>query len=149
MTNSKSEPKNESVYAFLYKNRTPFARAALFGENEGSECVCGSIEFFSTPLGILVHAELCGLPSRKKTGVYHFCVREIGKSECASTCQRRSLCALMPVAYEKDGKAECTVLTRRILPSDLVGKRISVYERRRGCPKDEALAIAIGNIECL
>ena len=149
MPNTKNENNNESVYAFLYKNRTPFAKASLLGEAESDgERVCGSIEFFATPLGILVHAELCGLPKRVKTGVYHFCVREADKAACSGKCNRRSLCGIMPVAYEKDGRADCTVLTRRISPSDLEGKRIAVYERRRGCPSDEQLAVAVGNVEC-
>ena len=149
MATRKCECKTDSVYAFLYKNRTPFAKATLIGTQKGNnESAYGIVEFFSTPLGILVHAELCALPKQRKMGVYNFCVRDIEKSECGGNCNKRSLCRLMPIAYEKDGKADCSILTRRISPSDLIGKRISVYERRRGCPKEASLAIVSGDIEC-
>ncbi len=150
METLKNENKSESIYAFLYKERTPFARAKLCG-SEKTSSIRGSVEFFTTPLGVLVHAELCGLPKRRKTGVYNFCVRSGEQTECirASVGDKRSFCAVMPVAYEKDGCADCSVVTRKIVPSDLVGKRIAVYERRLGCPKDESSAVAVGNIAYL
>ena len=149
MRTSKSENNSESVYAFLYKDRTPFARAELVGADKESEA-CGCVEFFTTPLGVLIHAKLCGLPKRRKTGIYNFCVRACERNECIYSTEgdKRSLCTVMPVAYEKEGCADCSSVTRRITPSDLVFKKIVVYERRLGCPKDEFCAIASGNIAC-
>lgn len=149
MRRSKIENGSESVYAFLYKDRTPFAKAELIGTDK-TEGVSGCVEFFTTPLGVLIHAKLCGLPERRKSGVYNFCVRASAGNECiySSIGDKRSLCTVMPVAYERGGCADSSSVTRRIAPSDLVSKRIVVYERRLGCPKDELCAIATGNIAC-
>ena len=140
----------ESVYAFLYKDRMPFARARLFGkgENEGG---CGSVSFYETPLGVLVRAELCGMkrqPLRKKR-TYNFCVRDGEESACrhASAGDKRSWCALMPTAYERDGCADCAMITRKIRPADIIGKTVVVFERTAGCPRSIADAAAYGTIE--
>ena len=149
MRTSKSENNSESIYAFLYKDRTPFAKAELVGTDKSAE-VWGCVEFFTTPLGVLIHARLSGLPKRRKTGVYNFCVRASAGNECicSSIGDKRSLCTVMPVVYERGGRVDSSSVTRRIAPSDLVSKKIVVYERRFGCPKDELCAIASGNIAC-
>ena len=149
MRTSKNENDSESVYTFLYKDRTPFAKAELIGKDKANE-VCGCVEFFTTPLGVLVHAKLCGLPKRRKAGVYNFCVCASERNECiySNEDDKRSICTVMPVAYEREGCADCSSVTRRISPSDLVCKKIVGYERRLGCPKDEVCAIASGNIVC-
>ncbi len=149
MSEMKCEKDIESVYAFLYKDRTPFARAYLLGDGE-NEDVCGSVSFYETPLGVLVRAELCGLSKKGfgKRKAYNFCVRDEKQSECrcAISGDKRSLCAIMPTAYEKEGRADCVIVTRRIKPSELVGKSIAVYEKKNGCPKDTSSALAFGNV---
>ena len=149
MAEMKREKDIESVYAFLYKDRTPFARACLSGNGENGD-VRGSVSFYETPLGVLVRAELCGLSKRAfgKRKAYNFCVRDEKQSECrcASSGDKRSLCAIMPTAYEKEGRADCAVVTRRISPSELVGKNIVVYERGNGCPKNMESAVAFGGV---
>ena len=52
----------------------------------------------------------------------------------------------MPVVYEKNGSAECEMLTGKLLPSELIGKRISLYDRINGCPENIADSIANGKI---
>ena len=141
------EKDTESVYAFLYKDRAPFASARLCGEGENAG-VCGGVSFYETPLGVLVRAELCGLKKQvlRKKRAYNFCVRDERTKECLSK-DNRSLCTAMPTAYEKDGCFECVLVTRRISPSDLVGKKVVVYECSRGCPKSISDAVAYGRIE--
>lgn len=140
----------ESVYAFLYKDRTPFASASLCGEGENGS-VRGCVSFYDTPLGVLVRAELCGLTKKGlgKRKAYNFCVRDEGQTacQCASRGDKRSLCAVMPTAYEKEGRAVCATVTRRIKPTELVGKRIAVYEKRNGCPSKSGSAVAVGGVE--
>jgi hypothetical protein len=149
MAEMKCEKDIESIYAFLYKERTPFAMASLLGNGENVG-VRGSVSFYETPLGVLVRAELCGLSKRAfgKRRAYNFCVRDEKQSECrcASLGDKRSLCAIMPTAYEKEGRADCAIVTRRIKPSELVGKKIVVYEKRNGCPKDIESAVAFGGV---
>ena len=86
------EKDTDSVYAFLYKDRTPFARARLRGEGENA-CVRGSVSFYETPLGVLVRAELCGLKRRVlgKRRVYNFCVRDAGQNACQHARDRKSV----------------------------------------------------------
>jgi len=140
----------ESVYAFLYKDRTPFARARLFGEGEYAS-ICGSVSFYETPLGVLIRAELCGLSKRAfgKRKSYNFCVRDGEQSVCGCAIMgnKRSWCALMPTAYEKDGCADCVIITRKISPTDIIGKTVAVFERTNGCPKSISDTVARGRIE--
>ena len=150
MTETNREKDIESVYAFLYKERTPFARACLSGEGENAD-VRGDVLFYETPLGVLVRAELCGMKSRmiRKKRIYNFCVRDGADSACrhASAGDKRSWCAVMPTAYEKDGCADCVIITRKIRPTDIIGKTIVMFERANGCPKSVTDAVAYGRIE--
>ncbi len=150
MTETNREKDIESVYAFLYKDRTPFARACLSGKGENAD-VCGSVSFYETPLGVLVRAEVCGLKRQilRKKRMYNFCVRDGAYSACRHTSggDKRSWCAVMPTAYEKDGCADCTVITRKIRPADIIGKTVVMFERTNGCPKNTADAVAYGKIE--
>lgn len=149
MAEINTKNNSDNVYAFLYKERTPFAKACLFGSDEKRNS-CGSVSFYTTPLGVLIRAELTGLPKSpfKKKKAYSFCIRDAKQSscQCADLGVKRYLCVSMPTAYEKNGMAECVMVTRRLAPSELVEKSVFVYERACGCPKKPSDAVAFGEI---
>ena len=139
------------VYSGLIKGRRPFALALIDGGEKYTD-LCGKIEFFTTPLGVLVRVRIYGLPSKRHgvPSVYNLCVS--GEDIlCGSGCgnQKRRMCAIMPVVYEMNGSAECEMLTGRLLPSELSGKRIALYDRINGCPKKFSSSIANGKITSL
>ena len=137
------------AYASLRNGRRPFAFAELIG-GIFSYNTNGRIEFFMTPLGMLVYAKFGGLPKsicREKQAVYNFCIRgENGYCEKAGLHTKCSPCFMMPSVYEKDGYAECGALTRRIRECDLLGKTVILYDKKGGCPCNACESIAYGRI---
>ena len=59
-------PKNLSA---ILIDRKPCALAALSGNANGKD-IKGSVSLYQTPLGVLVKADIDGLPTTKKTAYY-------------------------------------------------------------------------------
>lgn len=154
--------KQENIWAGAYeilcRGRIPFAKAELHG-NEEYPNVRGSVHFYATPVGVLVHAEVVGLPrggrNTKRAMAYRFCLQECQENGMARdgyiTPPKRYLpCNVLPTVYEKDGTLWCSVLTGRILPADLFGKIMSIHESTGCCPAlDQSVRrVASGTVEC-
>lgn len=152
----------QGAHEVLCKGRLPFANANLTGE-DGFPSVCGSVEFYSTPMGVLICAQVRGLPcdtvQGKKPKAYGICLGNSTSSErreqafCTGHLylgKHRAPCTAMPTLYEKNGSLWCSVMTGRITPADLAGKMIRVHESTGSCPMiDHSLRqIARGEIRC-
>lgn len=102
----------------LCRGRIPFAAAELEG-CESFPSVGGRIAFFATPAGVVISAELWGLP-RNRGGVLGFCLEE----------RDRTPCSCLPLLYERGGEAWCTYLTGKLSPYGLSGRpiRLALWE---------------------
>ena len=157
MEQEKKENIWAGAYEILCRGRVPFAKVEMRG-NESHPSVFGTVDFYSTPVGVLVHAHVCGLPCKEKSQnrarAYRFCL--YGQKEaCASReefvipTKDHLLCNVLPTVYEKDGTLWCSVLTGRILPVDLFGKVMSIYESGNSPTSRESVGeVASGMVEC-
>lgn len=103
----------KGAYELILEGRTPGAVARLSGGVNGPE-LSGNAEFYATPLGIVVCAEISGLPIDKRSEIFGLC---IGDEETA--------------IYSKAGSAWCAVMTRHQSVSDVVGKTLTVRKDRK------------------
>ena len=132
------------VYSELCRGRRPFAVAELHG---GARCpsVQGRVSFYATPAGVLVSAKLSGLPGRAGSGqgaaVFGVCLESEEEVTCGG-CPR--LCTVLPPLYERNGCAWYTVVTGRLAPSDLTGRRVILRERTARCAEGCGREIAAG-----
>lgn len=152
MNNEKT--KMQGAYRFLCRGRVPFAIAQLQGtEDEG---VSGEVSFYSTPAGVLVHANVSGLPTaanRRGRLTYGLCIGS-GKEEQKTpektgkdSGKKEELQPLMPVLYEKSGHAWCSVLTGKISPAELSGISLTLRRHDGGGGCREVL-VAVGEVRC-
>ncbi len=87
----------------LCRGRIPFATAHLTGNGEYPDAR-GRLSLYATPAGVVVSAELWGLPAG---AVLRLCLEREGKS-CAKTC--------FPLLYEREGEAWFCDLTEKLSP---------------------------------
>ena len=92
------------------RGRRPFARARLEGKEQGGG-VSGNVSFYYTPLGMLVCVAIGGL--KKDRGVY-----TLSLSSCDGGRRTDMRCAVPPL-YARGGYAWCSVLTGKLLPSEV------------------------------
>ncbi len=125
------------LHSSLCQGRTPFAVAELHGKEKYSS-IRGRVDFYSTPAGVLVSAKISGLPSKTgthcKSAVYGLCLEEYGEHERKNEKKhiKKSLSSVMPPLYERDGKAWCSVVTGKLLPSELCKKSVRIWEGTMG-----------------
>lgn len=157
------EQKVQGAYGFLCRGRSPFAIARLCGEENDSE-VRGEVSFYSTPVGVLIHAHVSGLEEGAETGqtqnTYGLCLCDNIQEPCYARKKDGSgqrgngyysgICSAMPALYEKSGQAWCSVLTGKISPADLSGRKLTVHMRKHdsGYCGMSMLPIASGEIRC-
>lgn len=136
---------NKGAYGHLCHGRRPFAIADI----RGSACypsVIGTVSFYATPAGVLISADLSGLPQTTKKGrgaVFGVCFASRESERCGH-CPK--LCSVLPPLYERNGNAWCSVVTGKLSPSDLIDRRVILRERSDRCPGDCGREIASGNV---
>ena len=138
MMNSISMTKTD--HDRLCLGRTPLATAMLKGTVEGAP-IEGRVDCYGTPAGVRISVTVGGLPKGMNNGfsVYRLCVEKE---------EGHFLCAVIPPLYEKNGTAWCSVITRKLVPSELIGKRLSVRVWRSGCDCREGRSLAEGVLLC-
>ena len=118
------------AYAKLLSGRYPFAAAKLKGASKYPN-IEGSIEFFSTPVGVVVCTEVSGLVPDNETrasriyGVYiHNTGKCTGESEGSPSERAEYSYALgeLPSLFANNGYAWGAVLTGRFTPEDIMGR---------------------------
>lgn len=121
-------------YELLCRGRSPSAMATLKGTVKNKE-IEGSVCFYSTPIGMVINARISGLDRCSDEGIYRFGFYTHSKDE------DRRIKSVMPIMYEREGRAWGSSLTSKMSVSDFSGRVISLYSGR------EAVEVAFGKVE--
>lgn len=125
------------TYAGLIKDRCPIAFSSLSAtdqNDEGDESGKkekgnAKIEFFSTPIGIVINASLFGFPSQDDGfDACHMEIdgkRSIGKSEEKAYNYRVRTSNLPPV-FLRGGRGYVSFMTDRFTLGDIIGRKITL-----------------------
>ncbi len=113
---------------FLSDLRRPGAVASVRGVQNN---VLGTVRFYETPQGVLVRAEITGLPS--PGGIYAFHIHE--GSDCASPGGHYNPGGLkhphhagdLPPLFSANGRAFSVFLTDRFALGQIIGKTVVLH----------------------
>ena len=135
---------NRGVYSRLLSGRSPFARAELSGSSKYPKAG-GMVEFFSTPIGVVVCTEVSGLPYDKDSScssqIYGMHIHNTGKCTGGSEdpfsdagahfdksgCEHPYHSGDLPSLFGNDGYAWGAVLTDRFAPEDIMGRSVIIH----------------------
>ncbi len=132
------------AYSGLLCGRRPFASAQLMGAAEYPD-IRGAVEFFATPAGVVVSAEVSGLPfdadGKCKVEIYGFHIHNAGR--CTGTaeepfadagahfdkggCPHPAHSGDLPPLFGNRGYAWCAFLTDRLSPEDVMGRSVIIH----------------------
>ena len=135
---------NKGVYSKLLSGRSPFAKAELSGSMKYPK-IKGMVEFFSTPMGVVVCTDVSGLPYDKDTPgssqIYGMHIHNTGK--CTGSTEEPFSDAGahfdksgsehpyhsgdLPPLFGNDGYAWGAVLTNRFAPEDIMGRSVIIH----------------------
>ena len=133
-----------SGYSAILGGRRPFARAEVFGSSDYPS-IKGKVEFFSTPVGVVVSAEVSGLPFDMNDPcapqIYGFHIHNAGKCTGSaeepfadagahfdvSGCPHPSHSGDMPPLFGNRGYAWNAFLTDRFSPEDIMGRTVIIH----------------------
>lgn len=133
----------ENDYAEILEDDEPGARAWLEGPTDGAG-VGGMVRFYQTRRGVLVEAEVFGLPDKGGKcggGVYGFHIHEGGSCAGNSSdpfadagshfnpdgCKHPQHAGDLPPLFGNNGYAWCAVLTDRFTVREVVGRTVIVH----------------------
>ncbi len=140
----RTERRRTGAYSNLLCGRRPFARADIKGAAE-YPALRGVVEFFSTPAGVVVSAEISGLPynAEEKCApqIYGFHIHNAGKctgsadepfSDAGShlnleDCPHPAHSGDMPNLFGNHGYAWSAYLTDRFSPEDIMGRAVIIH----------------------
>ena len=142
----RSRENKSGAYAGLICGRVPFAKADIKGSAE-YPAINGIVNFFSTPVGIVVNAEIFNLPYNKENGrsqIYGFHIHNIGRctgsgdepfSDAGSHFDNRGSehpyhSGDLPPLFGNGGYAWSATLTDRFAPEDILGRSIIIHMER-------------------
>lgn len=140
----RSSASNKSVYSKLLSGRSPFAKAQLSGSAKYPK-INGVVEFFATPMGVVVCTDVSGLPYDQDTPrtlqIYGMHIHNTGK--CMGTSDEPFSDAGshfdmtggehpyhsgdLPSLFGNDGYAWGAVLTNRFSPEDIMGRAVIIH----------------------
>ncbi len=131
-------PWSDSVCHRLEKGRIPFAGSDLRGDLQNPSVV-GWVRFYDTPAGVLILAEVKGLPrgeeKNRRLAGYEFYIKDGGDTYP---------CSYLPALYEKEGGAWCSVVTAKLNRFDLFDRELLLCEKTAG--KAMGVSVAVGHI---
>ena len=115
----------------------PDAVAKIHG-GEQAPCLKGSVKFYQLPGGVLVEAELTGLPSQPPSGFFAFHIHEGGSCEGPGFSQTGNHfnpknephplhAGDLPPLLENRGRAYLQVLTERFRVEEIVGRTVVIH----------------------
>ncbi|MBO5845744.1 MAG: superoxide dismutase family protein [Clostridia bacterium] len=131
-------------YSSLLSGRRPFARAELRGSAEYKD-IAGTVDFFATPLGIVVSTQVSGLPYDREEPcspqIYGFHIHNAGRCTGSAEspfedagahfdkrgCAHPSHSGDLPPLFGNRGYAWSAVLTDRLSPEDVMGRSVIVH----------------------
>ena len=127
-----NETSPEKQYEFLTRDRNPSAVSPLSVISGKSNA--GKIEFYSTPLGTLVCAELTGMPESDGGGFDAYFLEIDGRKNAShisgGRASYRTRTSNLPPVFTRCGKGKVSFMTDRFSVLDLVGR--SIFLRRDG-----------------
>ena len=143
----RGERKSSGAYSKLLCGRRPFAKAEIKGSPKYPELL-GMVEFFATPAGVVVSAEVSGLPYNKddvcEPQIYGFHIHRAGR--CTGTsespysdagehfdidgCPHPAHSGDMPPLFGNHGYAWSAHLTDRFSPEDIMGRAVIIHAQR-------------------
>ena len=100
----------KGAYELILAGRRPSAVARLSPSGSGGE-MRGEAEFYMTPLGVVLCAEVDGLPKEQSSMVFGLCIGD----------------DRMPI-YASKGSMWCAIMTGYHSVSDLIGKPLTVRQ---------------------
>lgn len=132
------------AYAKLLSGRSPFAKAELSGSLKYPD-IKGTVEFFSTPMGVVVCTDVFGLPydkeSPRTSQIYGIHIHNTGK--CTGSADEPFSDAGahfdmtdgehpyhsgdLPPLFGNNGYAWGAVLTNRFSPEDIMGRSVIIH----------------------
>ena len=135
---------NKGAYSKLLSGRAPFARAELSGSVKYPK-IRGTVEFFATPMGVVVCTDVSGLPydedTPRRSQIYGMHIHNTGK--CTGTGEEPFSDAGphfdmsggehpyhsgdLPPLFGNDGYAWGSVLTNRFSPEDIMGRAVIIH----------------------
>lgn len=140
----RSEKKRGGAYSNLLCGRRPFAKAEIKGSAE-YDSIQGIVEFFATPAGVVVSAEVSGLPydvaERCAAQIYGFHIHNAGRCTGSSdepfsdagghfdteNCPHPAHSGDMPPLFGNRGYAWSAFLTDRFSPEDIMGRAVIIH----------------------
>jgi len=140
----RTERGRGGAYSNLLCGRRPFAKADIKGSAQYPSIV-GTVEFFSTPMGVVVSAEVSGLPydseAKCTPQIYGFHIHNAGR--CTGTpdepfsdagghfnpedCPHPAHAGDMPNLFGNRGYAWSAFLTDRLSPEDIMGRAVIIH----------------------
>ena len=117
--------------------RQPDAKACIKGE-DGAACLHGSVRFYQLCDGVLVEADICGLPENSVTGIFAMHIHE------GSDCRGKGFpqtgshydphgqphprhAGDLPPLFACKGNAYLAVLTDRFCLADVLGRTVVIH----------------------
>ena len=130
-------------YGFLMRDRRPSASSRL--SLNGIDRRAGKIDFYSTPIGTLVCAEVRDLPCADKDG-YDACFLRIDEKKsasghkCGKTVGYRIRTASLPPVFLMRGSGSVSFMTDRFSVFDLVGRSVFLCQGGKNVACGEIVA---------
>lgn len=134
--------KSKNYLSIMLDNK-PNAKAIIKGSKEFPQII-GTVNFYQTGAGVLLTAEVIGLPNKDNAcirGVYGFHIHEGGS--CSGTaedpfadtkmhynpknCSHPNHAGDLPPLFENEGRAFMAVLTDRFTVQEIIGKTIIIH----------------------
>lgn len=127
-------------YEFLMRDRCPsaFSTLSLIKGNSSA----GKIEFYTTPLGTLVHAELTGMPPNNGDGYDAYFLEIEGKrnkSCIKSHASYRARTSNLPPVFTRCGRGSISFMTDSFSVFDLIGRNIFLMQNGQSIAYGEIL----------
>ncbi len=134
---------NKNIYLKILTKQRPFAYAQVSGSSEYPG-LGGLVKFYSSPSGVLVMAEIYGLPTQ--TGpcngkIFGFHIHEgsactgdeedpfkdTGMHYNPGKCQHPYHAGDLPPLFSSNGNAWMVVLSQRLIPEELIGHTVIIH----------------------
>ena len=115
----------------------PAAMARIAGSGE-APCLYGSVKFYPAQSGVLVVADVCGLPKSGGTGVFGFHIHEgsactgedfsdVGGHYNPEGAEHPKHAGDLPPLISCKGRAYMAVLTDRFCLSEVIGRTVVIH----------------------
>ena len=134
----------KDFFVTVLKDRYPSASASVIGSPEYPD-INGSVNFYATPLGVIVSAEIFGLPSNceGRSCIFGFHIHEgqrclpsdndpigqVGAHYAKGRTSHPHHAGDLPPLLSNDGYAWLATLTNRFQIEDIVGRTIIIHSQ--------------------